>query len=163
MGTVLTVGNSYYSNTDTLKRVIKVVEIKQISSSSYCLHFGGAQVVVNMRDVLDIKYLDNTNTIIEMTLNTNDFTEVQNTPPATGPKFYTKNRILKAMDSDGIEFDLNKENINLVWKWRGNNDWYQPIDYNNKETDCSHEWVTTVGFSSEYIDCSKCGAKKEEV
>ena len=31
-----------------------------------------------------------------------------------------------------------------------------PIKY------CMHEWVVTEGFNSEYIDCSKCGAKKEE-
>ena len=26
-----------------------------------------------------------------------------------------------------------------------------------------HEWVTTMGFNSEYVDCKLCGIKKEEV
>lgn len=27
---------------------------------------------------------------------------------------------------------------------------------------CNHNWVTTQGFNSEYIDCNICGAKKED-
>jgi hypothetical protein len=117
----------------------------------------------NHDDKIDIEVWQGGNTWIKLSELWN---KVYNKPVPieSGPKFYTKNGSLKAIDSDGNEYALNKEDINLVWgKWRGNNDWYQPIDYNNEEVGCSHEWVTTVGFSSEYVDCAICGIKKEEV
>lgn len=30
-------------------------------------------------------------------------------------------------------------------------------------TTCEHEWITTMGFVKQYIDCKHCGAKQEEM
>lgn len=31
-----------------------------------------------------------------------------------------------------------------------------------KKKVCNHEWVTTQGFSKQYVDCKLCGIKQEE-
>lgn len=33
----------------------------------------------------------------------------------------------------------------------------------NKTMSCSHQWITTQGFLKTYIDCSICGAKREDL
>lgn len=148
MGTVLTVGSYYIHNADKYKRMIKLDRIEHYSSSSYFTHFNDVQFLVPTKDVTHTKYSGSSNDILEIVLSTNPFTEL--TPPVTGPKFYTKNGSLKAIDSDGNEYALNKEDVSLDRVY-------------GRFTPCDHEWVTTIGFNSEYIDCAKCGAKKEEV
>jgi hypothetical protein len=31
------------------------------------------------------------------------------------------------------------------------------------DSECSHQWITTQGFTRQYTDCALCGAKKEDV
>lgn len=34
-------------------------------------------------------------------------------------------------------------------------------EWENPSSKCTHEWVETQGFREVYVDCRKCGAKKE--
>jgi len=66
--------------------------------------------------------------------------------------------IYKKVKFEGPSRD-DKINIEV---WTGNKNWYQLLG-SPFTNNCSHEWITTIGFSSEYVDCAKCGIKKEEV
>lgn len=160
----LKIGKCYYMKSDRVPIPYKLQAIVRGSKTYYQLYFSNKTVEVAAVGCGNTMLQSNGITIEEITVDSDEFTEALSILPTTIPKIYqTNGGEVKFMNSKGDVYDLNKEDINLVWKWRGNNDWYQPIDYNNKEADCAHEWVTTIGFSSEYTDCSKCGAKKEEV
>jgi len=90
-------------------------------------------------------------------------TPVLTSLPTTGPKIYRTNGKITFMNSKGNTYDLDKEEVEN-WLKEGIT-MHTPYgsSFASSLIKCNHNWVTTIGFNSEYIDCSKCGAKKEEV
>jgi len=150
MSVVLRVGSYYYNNSQRSLSLMQLNKIEIYSSSSYLLHFGNYRHPINVIDMTDIKYEGNSSTILEITLKTNQFTEL--TGPKTvkfeGPSF---------LDPIWIEATYDGENW-VEFKTSSG----PKVEFESNPA-CLHEWVTTVGFSSNYTDCKLCGVKKEEV
>lgn len=170
------VGSFYYISTDKTNSY-QLSNIYNPIGDSYYIYFINEGMYPFYKPVVtDIKY-DINNNIIEMTLDTDKFTEALSTPPATGPKIYQQNGQIIFKDSD-LKATTSSERLANLQKMLsmgfltqeqyrkalfGETDYTSLDRVYGRWKSCAHEWVTTVGFSSEYTDCSKCGAKKEEV
>lgn len=61
-----------------------------------------------------------------------------------------------------IFMDENRKYFEELMRDKIENVDYARLDETLQTTDCKHEWVTTMGFSKQYIDCRLCEAKQED-